>query len=75
MNVELKQRLLKDAGFHFRPSIENTVSGIDWSSASYGYDQCVDKLIALVVQDCVRIVERHGSLIGIDYIKEHFGVK
>lgn len=29
----------------------------------------------LIVRECIDIVERHGSWIGVDYIKEHFGVE
>lgn len=53
MNEQVKERLIKEAGFHMRPSIENTVSGIDWNCGSYGYDQCVNRLIELVVQECI----------------------
>ena len=33
------------------------------------------KFVELIVRDCINIVERHGSWIGVDYIKEHFGVE
>lgn len=35
----------------------------------------VEKFAELIAQDCIRIVERHGSWIGVDYIKEQFGVE
>ena len=58
MNQQLKDRLLQEAGFHFRPSIENTVPGIDWHSANWGYDQCVDRLIALVAKECADLCDQ-----------------
>lgn len=87
MNQEIKDRLIKEAGFHFRPSIENTVSGIDWNCGSYGYDQCVDRLIELVVKECIEQIQtstardpqdtvQYKQSVGHQRkIKEHFGVK
>ena len=34
-----------------------------------------EKFAELIVRECIDIVERHGSWIGVDYIKEHFGVE
>lgn len=33
------------------------------------------KFAELIVRDCISIVERHGSWIGVDYIKERFGIE
>ena len=86
MNEQLKERLIREAGFHIRPSIENTVPGIDWHSANWGYDQCMDRLIELVAKECADICNKiyfdrypdaedfERSEEG-DAIKEHFGVK
>ena len=35
----------------------------------------LEKFAELIVRECIDIVERHGSWIGVDYIKEHFGVE
>ena len=40
-----------------------------------GDELFVERFAELIVQDCIRIVERHGSWIGVDYIKEQFGVE
>lgn len=34
-----------------------------------------EKFAELIVRDCISIVERHGSWIGVDYIKERFGIE
>ncbi len=40
------------------------------------YSETYDtKFAELIVRECIDIVERHGSWIGVDYIKEHFGVE
>lgn len=78
MKQDLKLKLIEQAGFHFRPSIENTISGIDWNCGSWGYDGCVDKLIELVVDECIGIADHSNvtgkSIIG-ERIKQHFGIK
>jgi hypothetical protein len=75
MNQQLKERLIREAGFHFRPNIENTVPGIDWHSANWGYDQCVDRLIELVVRECVAAAEQaQADFYVINNIKTRFGV-
>lgn len=58
MNEQFRERLVKQAGFHIRPSIENTVPGINWNCGSYGYDQCVDRLIALVAKECADLCDQ-----------------
>lgn len=87
MNQDLKQKLIEQAGFHFRPSIENTVPGIEWSCASYGYDQCIDKLIELVAKECIVQIQistardpqdtpQYKQSVGHQRkIKEHFGME
>lgn len=87
MNNLNREHLLKEAGFHFRPSIENTVSGIEWSCGSHGYDQCVDKLIQLVAQKCIEQIQlstardpcdtpQYKQSVGhIRKIREYFGVE
>jgi len=75
------------AGFYMRPNIDGYHDGIDWSFSSHGYDECVEKLIDVVVRRCIAQV----ALVGlsnfeneqitiacseaIDSIKEHFGVE
>ena len=88
MNERLRECLVKQAGFHIRPSIENTVPGIDWNCGSYGYDQCVTQLIELIVKECTEICYHHSqaaggadTMFGYGYkdcgddIKRHFGVE
>lgn len=33
------------------------------------------KFVELIVKNCIETVERHGSWIGVDYIKENFGIE
>ena len=83
MNQQLKERLIREAGFHFRPSIENTVPGIDWNCGSWGYDRCVDRLIELVVRECADIAKHNVMNISTyadaefveQQIKQQFGVE
>ena len=76
MNQQLKERLIQEAGFHLRPSIENTVPGIDWNCGSYGYDQCVTQLIELVVQECVAAAEEaQADFYVVNNIKTRFGIE
>ena len=78
MNQQLKQQLIEQAGFHIRPGIENTVPGIDWNCGSYGYDQCVDRLIELVVKECADVAGYYytrNETVTPKQIKAHFGVK
>ena len=35
----------------------------------------LEKFAELIVRECIDIVERHGSMIGVDYIKEHFEIE
>ena len=87
MNDQIKERLIKQAGFHSRPSIENTVPGIDWNCGSWGYDQCVDRLIEFVVQECIEQIQlstardpqtsiQYLQSVGhIHRIRQHFGIE
>jgi hypothetical protein len=76
MNQQFRDRLIQEAGFHLRPSIENTVPGIDWHSANWGYDQCVDRLIELVVQECIAAAEQaQADCYVVNNIKTRFGVE
>lgn len=82
MNEQIRERLIREAGFHFRPSIENTVPGIDWNCGAYGYDQCVDRLIELVAKECIEELLKWKTEpfpfdedIAVRIIKEHFGVR
>ena len=45
----------------------------EWETLDY--DAILEKFGELIVEKCIDIVERHGSMIGVDYIKEHFGVE
>lgn len=40
-----------------------------------GDELFVERFAELIVRDCINIVDRHGSWIGVDYIKEHFGIE
>lgn len=82
MNHDLNLELIRKAGFHMRPSIENTVEGIDWNCGSCGYDRCVDELIGLTVLECIQYINEDYQR---DFdtkwrddlsvkIKQHFGV-
>jgi hypothetical protein len=87
MNEQIRELIIQ-AGFHMRPSIEGCKDGIDWSSSTHGYDQCVEKLIELTVRECAEVGKQSitrgiGMAISShalpDYIngkiKEHFGVE
>jgi hypothetical protein len=84
---DLKQKLIEQAGFHIQPSIENAAEGIDWASGSYGYDACVDKLIELVMMECIECIQlttardpratpQYKQSVGhIHRIRQHFGIE
>lgn len=35
----------------------------------------VERFAELIAIECIELVERHGSWIGVDYIKQYFGVR
>jgi hypothetical protein len=79
--------LLERAGFHMRPHIEGVQGGVDWTAASWGYDECLERLVHLTVLDCLAVFCHCMDTRGIDLsinpsvykalkdTETHFGIK
>lgn len=77
--------LVGKVGFEMNKPVEGYYNGINWTPASYGYDQRIEQLIELVVKECIECIQlttardpqssvQYKQSVGhIHRIREHFG--